>query len=89
MNIISASNLISEEDVVLKIWLSTTTYYMLILLLGEVSDLVSILVLQKQESDTMLDSRYSFSLGECCPVNLEILELLCSVMKIMILKYCQ
>lgn len=61
---------------------------MLILLsLGGVFDVVSILVLQKQESDTMLDS--SHSLGEHFPVILEILELLCSVMKLMILKYCQ
>lgn len=55
---------------------------------GGVSDWVAILVLQNQELDAMLDSSQSFQ-GEYCPVNLGILELLCSVMMIMILKYCQ
>lgn len=55
---------------------------------GGVSDWVAILVLQNQELDTMLDSSQSFQ-GEYCPVNLEILEMLCSVMTMMILKYCQ
>lgn len=54
------------------------------------SDQASIsLVLQEQESDTMLDSSRSLNSGEHCPVNLEILELLSSVVKIMTLKYCQ
>lgn len=60
MHIISTSNLISVVYVVLKIYLSKTTYYMLILLsLGGVSDWVSVLVLQNQESNTMLDSNHS------------------------------
>lgn len=53
------------------------------------SDWVSVwLALQKQESDTMLDTTHSLTLGEYCPMNLEILELLSSVMKMTILKYC-
>jgi len=61
-----------------------------ILLLKGVSDLVSTcVVLQKQESDAVLDSSHSLTSGGHCHVNLEILELLSSVMNMMILKYCQ
>lgn len=54
------------------------------------SDLVSIcLVLQKQESDTMLDFSHNVTSEEHCFVNLEILVLLSSVTKMIVLKSCQ
>lgn len=58
--------------------------------LKAMSDWVSVcLALQKQELDTMLDTTHSLASGEYCPVNLEFLELLSSVMTMTILKYCQ